>query len=114
MKIRLYSVLDRIAQQFGAPMSFHNDDVARRSFVDAFLDPESVFALHPDDFELHFIGDFESSDRTFVSEYHPEPVMNGTTAVHMARQLLAAMETKPNLGEVTGTLDVSVNKPLFT
>jgi len=97
MKIRLYSVLDRTAQQFGAPMSFHNDDVARRSFADAFLDPESVFALHPDDFELHFIGEFESTDRSFVSEYTPEPVMNGTSAAYMARQLIAAMEPKPEL-----------------
>lgn len=99
MKIRLYSVLDRTAQQFGAPMSFHNDDIARRSFADAFIDPESVFALHPDDFELHFIGDFESDDRTFVSEYHPEPVMNGTSAAYMARQVVAAMEAKPKLTE---------------
>jgi hypothetical protein len=100
MKIRLYSVLDRTAQQFGAPMSFHNDDVARRSFADAFLDPESVFALHPDDFELHFIGEFESVDRSFVSEYTPEPVMNGTSAAHMARQIIASMEPKPEIPEL--------------
>jgi hypothetical protein len=97
MKIRLYSVLDRTAQQFGAPMSFHNDDVARRSFADAFVDAESVFGLHPDDFELHFIGEFESNDRSFVSEYAPEAVMNGTSAMHMARQIIAAMEPKPDL-----------------
>lgn len=88
MKMRLYSVLDRTAQQFGAPMSFVNDDVARRSFADAFTDPESVFSYHPEDFELHYIGEFDATDRSFVSEYMPEPVMAGPVAVEWAKKIV--------------------------
>lgn len=97
MKIRLYSVLDRTAQQFGAPMAFANDAIARRSFTDAFVDSESVFALHPDDFELHFIGEFDGDDRSFVSEYLPEPIMAGTSAANMARILIAQMQPKQEI-----------------
>jgi len=102
MKIRLYSVLDRAAKQFGAPMSFANDDVARRSFIDAFVDSESVFALHPDDFELHFVGDFDNETKMLVTEMLPEPVMSGSAAI-FAAQSIARQSVDLSLSPVTGS-----------
>jgi hypothetical protein len=87
MKIRLYSVLDRTAKQFGAPMSFVNDETARRSFIDAFVDPDSVFAMHPEDFELHYIGDFDNETKMLVTELLPEPVLSGASAIFSAQQI---------------------------
>lgn len=102
MKIRLYSVLDRAAKQFGAPMSFANDDTARRSFIDAFVDSESVFALHPSDFELHYIGDFDNETKMLVTELLPEPILSGDSAI-FAAQNVAKMKIDLSQSPVTGS-----------
>jgi hypothetical protein len=94
MKNRLYSVLDRTAEQYGAPMTFVNDGVAKRSFTDAFLDEMSVFNLHPEHFDLVFLAEFDVKEGYFdVPDI--KVVMTGMEAAAAARA------TKPiDLGTV--------------
>lgn len=61
MKVRLYSVRDDKAQLATPPVVMQNDAIATRSFGDLVTNgKESQYSLHPEDFSLWFIGEFDN------------------------------------------------------
>lgn len=58
--MKLYSVLDVKAQQYGPIMALHHDAVAIREFAAAIDQPNSMISQYPQDFELHCVGTFEA------------------------------------------------------
>ncbi|AXH75765.1 MAG: nonstructural protein [Microviridae sp.] len=68
--MKLYALHDRKAKAFS---SFHverSDAVASRGFVDAVLQPNSVFGKYPEDFELVSLCDV-SQDYADIPEAEP-------------------------------------------
>jgi len=60
MKRKLYAIRDLKANIFNTPVAMDNDATAIRSFGDLVSgDKTSLVALHPSDFALCFIGEFD-------------------------------------------------------
>jgi len=57
--VKLYSIYDRAAQTYGAPFQAPNDALAVRLFEQTQLDVSHVFATHPGDFEINYLGEFD-------------------------------------------------------
>ena len=63
MTIKLYSIFDTVAEQYGPLFQAANVDVANRSFKNLIERPENG-VTDPSEYELHYIGefDYESGD----------------------------------------------------
>lgn len=77
MILLIYSIKDRAAQAFGRPMFFQSPGVAMRSFVDEVnrsetpTDPNQM-NIHPDDFEMYELGEYDDSDGSIVVHKAPK------------------------------------------
>lgn len=61
MILKLCSIYDKRALNYGAPMAFPTLGVAERSFMDAITSPDQqVMNKHPEDYTLYYIGEFDS------------------------------------------------------
>lgn len=60
MIVKLYSVCDTVAEEFGPIYSCKNDEVAKRAFHDLIKDSSS-----PLDYALYFLGTF-NTDTGFI------------------------------------------------
>lgn len=56
MKLRLYVVRDKLAEDATPPMAFANDDIARRTFFNSMKENPNVC-----DFDLYFVGTYNTS-----------------------------------------------------
>lgn len=56
--MRVFAVYDKKADSYNTPFFCANDDLAKRSFIDLCRDSRTVVALHPEDFDLWYIGTF--------------------------------------------------------
>lgn len=59
MIYRCYAVKDLKAAAFAPPFFLGRDEVAVRTFADACKDPTHPMSKHPDDYELHYLGEFD-------------------------------------------------------
>lgn len=92
MILQVFSVFDRAAMQYGHPFYAINRPVAMRSFVDAFAEgPTRRMAMHPDDFDLRHIGEFDDEAGTFKATTN-ETIMTGTEVVRLKLPQLPAGE----------------------
>lgn len=55
---RLYSMYDNKSESYGPIFAVPHDAVAVREFGSAILNPQSGLSKYPDDFELHYLGNF--------------------------------------------------------
>lgn len=61
MIYKLYSIFDLKSQTFSQPVSYVNDEVAKRVIRDMLAQNNSLYARHPEDFVLYCIGEFDDS-----------------------------------------------------
>lgn len=59
MKLKIYSILDTVAQVFSQPYFAINDGMALRAFQHSANDENSNICVHPEQFILHCIGEFD-------------------------------------------------------
>lgn len=55
----VYTLLDRKLKEFGALVLGRNDEGVRRSVVDGVVGSKSVIELHPGDFDVFCVGEFD-------------------------------------------------------
>jgi len=61
MRVVVCSVYDHKMGAFGRAQTFNTIGVAVRAFEDACKASDSPFAAHPEDFDLHQVGDFDDT-----------------------------------------------------
>ncbi len=79
----LVSVVDTVAEKFGALVQIDNEKAAVRAFRDMVRDKRSVIGQHPSDFELVRIGYFNPSTGDIYSAQRdgkPEVIITGFDA----------------------------------
>lgn len=64
MKRPIYSVYDRVAETYTSLSEFRNDNVAKRTFLEACQQVDG-YKQHPNDMEIHRIGYFNDETGTF-------------------------------------------------
>jgi hypothetical protein len=78
---KMFCIRDRATDSFGQPMFLVSHGQAIRSFTDEVNKAEKDNQLyqHPDDFDLYYLGEYDSSDASFKGG-HPEMVLVGKSA----------------------------------
>lgn len=79
----LVSVVDTVAEKFGALVQIDNEKAAIRAFRDMVRDKRSVIGQHPADFQLVRIGYFNPSTGDIYSaqkDGKPEVILSGFEA----------------------------------
>lgn len=64
MKHPIYSTYDRVAELYSGLNTFTNDNVAKRTFLEA-CETVDGYKQHPTDMEIHRIGYFDDITGTF-------------------------------------------------
>ena len=78
--LRLYSVYDQKAEQFGPPQVFHNDMLALRSFEAIVNDDKMFIRKYPEDFSLYYVGNLGDINGRYYVEHCDEsriPILVG-------------------------------------
>lgn len=69
---RVYSIRDDRMRTYGNLVFVENDNVATRAFGDLVTsDPKSLMAMHPSDFSIWFVGEFDAETGVFSCETTP-------------------------------------------
>ena len=81
MKLQLYSVRDTVAELFHAPRHLHNHAVAVRNF-EQWLGPDDDQEgyVHPEDYNLYYVGEIDDETGIITALEEPELVMLGINA----------------------------------
>lgn len=83
----IYSIRDRIANDFIGHsmyvlMVFRTDAEATRYFADAILDPKSILAKHPGDYELTALGEITDEGTIRGLAYPGRIIVTGEALVN--------------------------------
>lgn len=78
MIYKIFALKDRAAKVFGQPMFSVSEGGQVRAFSDEINRPDdkNMLYLHPDDFDLYRLGDYDDESGSFVS-YPAELVVMG-------------------------------------
>jgi hypothetical protein len=78
MRLKIFAVRDRATVQFSTPMFLVSEGQAIRSFTDEVNrnEKDSQLYAHPDDFDLYWMGDFDSDTGIFETRV-PEQTVTG-------------------------------------
>lgn len=83
----LYVVYDMVAKAISGPVvQMAGDAVAIRMFSDAVLGPNSVLAMHPDDYQLVKVGCINTSTGQLIPLEDHEVVITARTIVDLANR----------------------------
>lgn len=65
MKVNIYTIYDKVAQESGPIYQAKNDGVAFRAFMSLIGDTPTV---NPTDYDVYCLGEFDTESRVFVPE----------------------------------------------
>lgn len=68
MKTLIFSVYDQKAEAFITPFFMQNVKVAVRAFSQSVNDSSHMFHMHPDDYQLFLIGEWDDENANFIQE----------------------------------------------
>jgi len=66
--MRMYSVYDTKAEQYGNPVYCRTDGEARRQFAKVATDTQTEIGQHPEDFMLFRVGSFDAEKGVVTGE----------------------------------------------
>ncbi len=65
MKVKVFAIYDDKAEAYLPPFYMHQEGQASRSFQDAINSPDHTFYLHPADYTLFHLGEFDDKTAQF-------------------------------------------------
>lgn len=101
MITRMFSIFDSKAANFSTPFFMHTNGLAIRSFSDLVNDPKTRIHLHPEDYSLFYLGEFDDLIGNFVNTDKP---VNLVTA--------SGLRKYENVGKKIEQLDLDLAAPL--
>jgi hypothetical protein len=80
MELQVFSVYDQKAKAFLPPFFFHNEGIARRTFMDMVNKKDHQWNAHPEDYTLFKIGRFDDNSGEMIG-VSPETLVNGLQVI---------------------------------
>lgn len=75
MIVGMYAVFDTKAGAYMPPFFMHNHAMAQRAIMGATMDKEHQFYKHPEDYTLHYLGEFDDNTG-YLTQEEPLPIVN--------------------------------------
>lgn len=66
MTYKIFSIRDAKSETFNPPFFQPTHGEAERNFRQACMDPQTMFHKFPEDFDLYYLGMYESNDGKFA------------------------------------------------
>lgn len=85
---KMFSIYDTKAEVYSLPQMFQSAGVAIRSFTDAVNTPDTSFAMHPEDYTLFEIGEFDDQNTSIKMLKTPHSLAIGIELVKNNRPLV--------------------------
>lgn len=84
--LKAYSIRDAAIDAFNSPFCVPAPGVAARYFTDLVNDRQTPYSKHPEDYDLYFVGTFETDNGSLLGEkvvlvvrgkdvYRPDPAL---------------------------------------
>jgi hypothetical protein len=80
---KIFSIRDTKADVFHPPFFSPTHGEAERNFHAAVRDPKTQFNQFPEDFDLYFLGEYNTNDGKFTTEPTPKHVMKAISCVKL-------------------------------
>lgn len=80
MRLTLVSIWDKRMEEYSPPMCQHTLGTAERMFGDMCNDPNSPMNKHPEDYELHHLGTFDTEHGSFETK-EPERLLSAQQVI---------------------------------
>lgn len=74
---QIFTVYDEKAEAFLPPFMLPKIQMAIRTFTDTVNNPETQIFLHPEDYQLFHLGEFDNTSATYQLLSSPKPLGNG-------------------------------------
>ncbi|AXL14603.1 nonstructural protein [Microviridae sp.] len=97
MKLKFYSIFDTKAKMYNTPFLLMNDSVAIRTCTTMVNDPNSQLAMHPEDYVLYFLGEFDDSNGSIIgaeSEHRVLVKLNALVDPEQSKRILELRDIK--------------------
>lgn len=72
----VFSLLDRKLREYGNPVLANNADAVQRALVDGIVGTKSLVEKHPEDFDLMYVGSFDTETGELVGVGIPRLIVN--------------------------------------
>lgn len=77
MKQKMYAIYDKAAEVYNKPFAEGTDQLAIRAFCYAWKPEDSSFEMFSDDYQLYYLGEFDTDAGFFESEDEPRKIFDG-------------------------------------
>lgn len=74
---KIFSVYDKAAQAYLPPFFMPARGQAIRAFSDMVNSSDNQFGKHPEDYQLHELGEFNDDSGLITQKENPEPIGTG-------------------------------------
>ncbi|AXH76112.1 MAG: nonstructural protein [Microviridae sp.] len=81
MTLKIVAIFDQATESFGRPIFVPHVGQSIRSFMDELRKPDSELSLHPGDYSLFELGDFDERFGTFNGHTAPRRLASGSDFV---------------------------------
>ncbi|WVR22148.1 MAG: DNA binding protein [Malazfec virus 6] len=78
---KIYAIRDTRADYFNPPFFNNTHGEAERNFQNLVNEKDSRIALHPADYDLYYIGDYDDKEGTIVPQKLPQLVASAASLV---------------------------------
>jgi len=89
----MYSLFDNKIDAYGVPMAFRNEDEARKELA-YFLENQDHTKINPIDYEIFYIGEFDTNSGKYNLPEKPEHIIN-------CKQIISHLEKATKIDGVT-------------
>ena len=79
---KVFAIFDVKVEAFLAPMVFPTNGQAIRAFGDTVRKPETTFHMHPEDFQMFYLGEFDDVLGKFVCPTAPVSIASAMEFVN--------------------------------
>jgi len=83
MKLQVYAVYDAAVGCYMQPFFLRSKGEALRSFMDAVSDRKTQFSIHPEDFSLFQVGEYEEATGTLIPSLTPVKIVAALDVVRI-------------------------------
>ena len=79
MNLVAYTIYDQVAKTYLNPFYMHNDNEAKRMFINWQNNPELPMAAHPEDYILYAIGFYDTDTGTIEAQTPHNLILKGSS-----------------------------------
>lgn len=92
MILKAFSIRDQKGETFNTPFFKTTHGEAERDFRTVTNDPKSTLNQYPEDFDLYYLGEYDTNKGTFTSLDTPQHLLKAVSVIQKQKHLDAVQQ----------------------